>query len=367
MFYSERSRRIKHINRQTPRIVWLMLSLCILVSCAGINQTNVIPAAEDHLLGIAVTPARDENFERAFAKAIEAKMQFTNLPVNWDDVEKTPNKFSFNPNFLEIANVFYPANKIRVALELNPVNTVKKSVPTDLADKSFSDPKMIERYKKFLDWAFPQIPDLQLTSLTIGNEIDVFLGDDRAKWKDFQVFFGEVSKHAKKLRPNLKVGTKITFAGLSGKNRENLSETVMQSDFIMPTYYAVDEEFRAKKPAVVGEDFALLTKLYPNREIYFLEIGYPSSSVCGSSEEAQAEFIKEVFKAWKAHKKQVKLLNFTWLTDISEKTVDELVGFYGVPSRCFAEYLRTLGLRTNDDRDKQAFRQLKIEAEKINF
>jgi hypothetical protein len=344
--------------------VWLVFIIC--VNCSQSNSINN-QSKSDLLLGIAVTVTSDGDFDRSFSKVVDARMKMTNMALQWDDLEKKANVFGSEPNFLQIADFFYPAKNLQLALEINPIDTVKKRVPKDLADKSFDDPKLIQRFKALLDWSFKQIPNPKLTSLTIGNEVDIYLGDDKVKWKQFEKFFIEVSRYAKQLRKDIKVGTKITYGGLIGKNREFASKIIKQSDVIMPTYYPVDEAFKAKKPTIVGEDFSLLLKLYPNQEIYFLEIGYPSSSLCGSSEAAQAEFIKETFKAWDASKSSVKILNFTFLTDLPETTKKELVTYYGLSNPCFAEFLGTLGLRTQDDQDKLAYKQLKIEAERRNF
>jgi hypothetical protein len=52
-----------------------------------------------------------------------------------------------------------------------------------------------------------------------------------------------------------------------------------------------------------------------------MEIGYPTSNYLKSSEEKQADFIEEVFKARDSHKEQITLLNYTWLHDIRKEEV----------------------------------------------
>ncbi len=77
----------------------------------------------------------------------------------------------------------------------------------------------------------------------------------------------------------------------------------------------------------------------------------------------QRDFIKEIFKAWDKHRLQVKLIDFVWLHDLSRSEVDIFVGYYGVSAKPFKEFLKTLGLRTYDGKEKQAFTAVKAEAE----
>ncbi len=330
----------------------------------GNNITNNQPLSDKRLLGIALNYASNETFDKAFAEAQKAQINFTTLPINWDDIESSPNKYNPETNFLKIANIFYPANKIKIALELNPIDTVKTRIPKDLKGKRFDDPKFISRFKSFLDWSFKQIPDLELISLSIGNEIDIYLASDEKKWRQFEIFFKEVSAHARKLRPGLKVGTKVTVNGMTKNTIENAKSINKLSDIILTTYYHLDDDFTVKSPETIGDIFKQVSELHKDKPIYFLEIGYPSGKLCDSSEEKQAEFIKHSFESWDNYSNNIKALNFTWLTDISSDSASFFTKYYGVENKRFREYLATLGLRTNKGKAKTSFGQLIKEVKK---
>ncbi len=117
-----------------------------------------------------------------------------------------------------------------------------------------------------------------------------------------------------------------------------------------------------RDPSNVGADFDAVTALYRGKQLFFYQLGYPSSPVLGSSEEKQAQFIREVFKAWDAHASQIQMIDFTWLHDVPPESVKEFVEFYGLSDRNFQEFLATLGLRTYDGKDKKAFIVLQEEA-----
>jgi hypothetical protein len=263
---------------------------------------------------------------------------------------------------LAIANSFYPSHNIKIALEINPIDTITLRLPKDLSDKPMDDPTVIARYQQLLEWVFQQIPNLALTSLTIGNEIDSDLKTDATKWQQYQTFFEAVSAYARTQRPALKVGVKATFDGLVGFAQTPLRAINEVSDVVMATYYPLKTSFQVKPVEFVYADFERLTLLYKERPIFLLEAGYPSSRMCGSSEESQADFIKAVFEAWTEHR-QIQLISFTWLTDLPPSAIAEMTRYYGISNRCFAEFLATLGLRTHLGVDKKAFTQLKMSAE----
>ena len=122
----------------------------------------------------------------------------------------------------------------------------------------------------------------------------------------------------------------------------------------MTTYYPLKDDFSAKEPGVVSQEIASLVSAYTDKPVYLLEAGYPSSASLGSSEEKQAQFVREMFKAWDIHRARLKIVNFIWLHDMSSREVAALEKYYGVSSTGFSGFLGTLGLRTHDGKDKQA-------------
>jgi hypothetical protein len=245
---------------------------------------------------------------------------------------------------------------------IGPIDTNNLRLPVDLADKAFDDPEVIERFKRLLDYVFSQIPDLELSSFSIGNEIDGFLSTNKEMWQQYTNFFQEVFAYAKTKRPNLLVGSKIGFSGLT-VSAYDLSQTLIRvSDVVMVTYYPIKPDFSVREPKVVHQDFAKLVDLFPNKPIYILEAGYPSSERLVSSEEKQAEFMREIFRAWDTHASHILVLDFLWLHDLPFAVVEELGVYYRFDDKNFLAYLATLGFRTHEGQDKEAFLVLQQEA-----
>jgi len=328
------------------------------------NGEDVVPKG-GRMLGVAITVAEDNDYDSAFNTAeTAANLEIDSLAIAWDDVETSPTVYNPDPNFLAIANAFYPTKNIKVALEINPIDTSIKRVPSDLIGTAFNDPVMIQRFKDLIDYVFTQIPDLELVSLTIGNEIDVYLGTDSALWAEYQEFFNAIKAYVKTGHPALNVGVKGTFDGLTDTAKSYLETLNQNADVVMVTYYPLNNDFTVQDPDVVESDFQELLSIYSGKPIYFLEAGYPSSSLCNSSEEKQAEFIKEVFESWDNHSSEIPFIIFIWLTDISQTTLDYYESYYGVSDQKFLGFLGTLGLRTyaGSGTDKKAFTTLQTEA-----
>jgi hypothetical protein len=335
------------------------LSLLLLLGFVAYAQSP-LPKGE-RLLSIDLTVSSDDDFGKAFTLAHAVGMQVTSLSLAWDDLEPFPGQYGSEPNWPKIANDFYSQQGVAISLALTPIDTNNLRLPDYLKDKTFDDPEVIERFKHLLDYVFSQLPDLELSSLAIGNEIDGYLGTNQQLWQEYTRFFEATSAYAKTKRPGLLVGSKVGFGGLTKEAHILSADLVRASDAVMLTYYPLNADFTVKNPKVVHEDFAKLVTLFPDKPIYILEAGYPSSELLGSSETKQADFVREIFRAWDTHAKYIELLDFLWLHDIPPTVANELGDYYRLRDEKFLAYLATLGLRTFDGEDKEAFKVLRLE------
>jgi len=180
-----------------------------------VKQTYKKKLKKDRILSIAVTMSQELDFTSAFNKAQSAGMheQGGLLNINWKDLEKKPGKYK-DTGDLEFSNQFYPGRNTRVSITIAPIQTNQLVVPNDLKGKPLDHPEVIRRFNALVDYVFAKIPDLGITSFSVGNEIDAYLGDDRKKWNEYINFFIAVRTHIKEKRPNLLVGVKATHEAL---------------------------------------------------------------------------------------------------------------------------------------------------------
>ncbi len=326
------------------------------------SEAEVIPKS-NRMIGFSVSEG-NVGYDRALSVAQEAGLEFVELPLSWDDIETGPGKYG--NQYLEIAELFYPKAHIKVLLSINTIDTNNLRLPPYLKKKKFDDPQVIEQYKKLLDYVFSRIPSLELIGITIGNEVDKYLGKDPKKWQQYQHFVQDIVAYIKQKRPDLPVGVKATMDGYTEANVDELKDLNQFTDAVFVTYYPLagdlGVQLKVKEPAAVHQDFDKIISLYPNKKIFMTEIGYPSSEYLKSSNKKQAEFIREVFKAWDRYGEQIPFMNFVWLHDTSQADLDHYAKYYGSDDKGFMEFLGSLGLRTYEGEDKEAFKTLKVEA-----
>lgn len=311
----------------------------------------------DRLLSIAVNEGSDNDYARAMAAAKRTGLDMVSLPIPWDSVEVGRGRYALDPNYLAIANAYFPTVGLKVALEVNPIDTNHPRLPLHLRGHAFDNPAVVEGYQRLLDYVFGQIPDLDLVSLTIGNEVDGLLHDKGAR-EAYIRFLRQVIPHAKSKRPGLIVGVKAMFHGLTGRHKAWLQRLNGVTDVVMATYYPLREDFTVAPPETVSDDLAKLVEAFPGRTLHLAEIGCPSGPRVMSSEATQAAFVRQAFQAWDTHSDQIKLMNFTWLHDQPDSSIQHFEEYYGSSDPRFIEFLATLGLRTRGGKDKAAFREL---------
>lgn len=346
------------------RLLTLTLMAIVSLLFAGIAAcTDGAPVQRNgRILAIDVNMPEHSDYVMAFKVAKSIGMQDVGLSLDWRDLETTALHYDYQ--WPTIANAFYPAANTSVSLTIRPIHTNRKVVPEYLMKTPMNDPEMISRFNDLLDAVLAKMPDVDISSLVIGSEIDIYLGKDAKQWKEYQEFFEAVRGHVKKRYPDLKVGTEAKLEGLTGDSKKHLLELNKHADFIGASYYPLNADFYVKDPSVVRKDFKALVSVYPKTPIRFFQYGYPSSPRLKSSEAKQREFIRNTFKAWDEYAKQIEMIDFTWLHDLPKATLDAHAKYYGLSDPNFLAFLQTLGLRTypGDGIDKEAFRALRAEA-----
>lgn len=322
---------------------------------------NVPKPRSNRLLGMGVSEG-GVGFDKAFALAQGVGVKVIELPTFWDESE--PEARHYVEGWLPTADQFYSKAGTKLAISLNPIDTNNLRLPRDLKNKSFNDPEVIKRYKSFVDFAANQLPNSDVFFVAIGNEVDAYLGSSDKRWQEYTEFFAAAAPYVREKFPKAVIGSKITYDGVINLN-DKVRRLNNYADVVLTTYYPFKQGgFIVRDPATVHEDFKRIADLYPDKKIYFAEIGYPSGALNGSSETKQGDFIRETFAAWDTYADKIPFLNFVWLHDVSPETVATLQKYYGFEDKVFASFLGTLGLRTYDGKDKQAFVVLGEEVKK---
>lgn len=344
-------------------LITLCASIVFLPSTAQVNTTN-------NRLSFDISTFPQNNTSYTYDSCMHAgsTLGITQVGIfqNWTSIETAPNSYNFT--ILDIANFYYPLYNMPVDLTITPIHTNNLEVPSDLSSTPFNSPVMINRFKKLLDSVKAHIPDLTLSSLVIGSEHDVYMGSNNILWNNYKVFYDSVTAHAKTLWPGLKVATELTFNGITTYTA-NAQSLNTNSDYIGVSHYPLNTDFTVKPPANIVNDFASIVALYPTKPICFYQFGYPSSATCNSSESLQKDFTTETFNAWDTYSNNIRMIDFTWLHDLSPADVAYYGSYYGITNAAFLEFLRTLGFRqwNGNGSNKLAWNELGCQTQQRGF
>jgi hypothetical protein len=329
---------------------------------AQVNSTN-----NRIVMDISTFPQNGSyNYDSCFKVGADLGMSQVGIFQNWTALETSPN--TYNMTLMDIANFYYPLNNMKLDLTITPIHTNKLEVPSDLTVTPMSSTVMISRFNKMLDTVKAHIPNVQLSSLVIGSEHDVYIGSNTTLWADYTTFYNAVCAHAKILWPGLKVATELTFNGITTYSAQ--AQTLnSNSDYIGVSHYPLNSNFTVKSPTTITNDFATLVALYPSKKLCFYQFGYPSSATCNSSTTLQTQFITQTFQAWDNYAANIYMIDFTWLHDLDPVQVTYWGNYYNLTNPVFLEFLRTLGFRdfNANGTDKPALKELRCQAKARGF
>ncbi|MFV2056360.1 MAG: hypothetical protein ACC707_07815, partial [Thiohalomonadales bacterium] len=217
-----------------------------------------------------------------------------------------------------------------------------------------------DRFIDFINHIKSRTPTITYSSVSIGNEIDGYLGTDNQAWNNYKTFVDNVIPRIKPIFGNtVPIGVKATYDGILDPARQpNIIALNQNTDVAMLTYYPLKADFTVRDPADVTDDFQNMVDILSptgTKKIFLMEVGYPSATVCNSSISKQNNFYKNMFTAWDTHAETIEAVEIVWLTDIDQTTVDEYTQFYGVSAPAFVGYLASLGITNDDATNKPAF------------
>jgi hypothetical protein len=308
-------------------------------------------ALAEPVLSIDITPAAGEDLGDAFAAARAVGASTTSVSVLWDDIEPSTGTYAPHDNWPAAVNAVFPWTGFDFTLTFSPIDTVTDRRPADLQGLPWDDPAVISAFTAHIDTMLQRLQSLHFIAVSVGNEVDALLTTD-ADAAAYTRFFIAARDHLHMVRPDLPVGTKLTFAGLMA-NPARWAPLIAASDAVMVTYYPLGADFHIRDAANASADIDALVALAAGKPLWLMETGYPSEG-CNADEAGQTRFATELVAAMQRHHPAIALVSWTFFTDLSQDQVSAMTTYYGVDDDCFARYLRTLGLRRIDGTAKPA-------------
>lgn len=324
-----------------------MKTIAIIVALWAIS----VPGAAQ-TLGISITESNRGDYDADVNQALSAGAKATSLTLFWDEADQNG---SYAPEFdwPSIANGYYPAKGISLVLSLAVIDTVIERRPEALRGYAFDDPRVLARFESYVSEVLARLKDTDLVAISIGNEVDGYLSSPQ-DWAEFAGFFAGAAEIVHRLRPGVPVGFTATWDGLRGTNGPYILHANQASDALFINYYPLDSGFRVLPPTDISKQLDAMITVASGKPVFLTETGYPSAG-CGSSDAMQLAYFQALLAALEDRESDIPLAMLVWLHDITPAALDHYRRYYSMPNPCFLSYLGTLGLRTNDGRDKPAF------------
>jgi hypothetical protein len=288
-------------------------------------------------------------FGAAWTEAKRIGIRAVTLPVDWAAAERKPGEYDLT--WPKVADGFYPREGVEIGLVLRDLNTNRDERPADLRTKPFDDPMVLERWRRFADAVLDAMPKSRLGWISVGNEVDVSLGSDKDKVAAYGRYLRSAFAHLRKRRPGVRLGTALTFDGVRTRGAI-LKPILAEGDVAMVNYYLMDG---ARRPpgTQVPKDLDAMAAFAAGKPLLVTEAGAPSGTAIGSSEAAQAEFIRTLLP--EARRRKIPYVNLVWMNDVGDAEVAKFTAYYGFSEPEFKDFLATLGLRHADGKPKPAW------------
>lgn len=354
-------------------IAFLFFISVYCISCLGEDGISISPGdvcdldnvveKNGRLIGLDLLDLTETNtFEDNLDHADDLDIEFFALHLPWSSIEISPNEYVDPDNALFLLNEVADDEKLLFSLTIRPIDLSGKTVPDDLVDLRFNDFEMIDRFKKLVTYIFTRVDADILLNFQIGNEIDGYdtSGEDPLFWEDYGEFLSQVNDFIKLTNPEVQVGFTGTLKGLV-EEPTRFNTLLENVDLLGVTYYPLEDDFDVKRPSTLEDDFDDLLEVYTDKPIYVQEIGYQTSSENKSNETKQADFFCNLFSYWDDHVEEIQSVNIVRLNDLSTLAATNLAAPYGIDDDGFIEYLRSLGIRTQEGEgeEKKAFEVIK--------
>lgn len=319
------------------------------------------------LVGLAANPTPGEGFNprsvaSRFKQSVAAGVTFIYFAPKWNEIEPSPGGY----NFKDLGFHIDEANEANIPLVLNirAIDTNQRSMPADLTNLAFDDPKVRDRLANLVAAIAPRLKG-RTTHVMIGNEVNSYFDSRRGEVGAYLTLYRAGADKLKGLLPGAQTSVNFTYDALPALG-SYLKPLADASDFLSLTYYPANPDFTFRDPGVVDAEFRRMIDAAGGKGLLLQEVGYASSELNGSSEEKQARFVAEIFENARLYRDRLIGVNFLFMSDLSDDTVEGFAKYYKLPNADrFKAFLKTLGMFDDGGRAKQSWKVFQEQARSV--
>ena len=295
-------------------------------------------------------PLNEESYLAAVRDELRLGIEATYVNVKWSDLE---NETAFNPKAFQDQVGIAKLLGGDIVVCLKPIDTSNKCVPVALANVGFDEQRMLDQWETMLQKIIPLLPK-NVKAISFGNEVDVYLGNHPNEVSGYLSMVKSARTLFRGAGIKAPVGVITTFDGLMRKP-ELVKKIQSNFDVTMMTYYPLGQTFEVLPMTSVEGHFSSMLSLAGSKPLVLTEIGCPSGEGNKSSEETQAEFIKQAFGQLQKNSAKISFASFFQQGDFPQSMVDVFEQYYQMKDDKFRSYLSSLGLKTTTGKPKKAY------------
>lgn len=278
----------------------------------------------------------------------------------WTELEPTPGAYRLD----ELALVLEQSAPLAVAFNLRVIDAGARNMPEPYKALPWDSPEMIGHLSAIIG-RLAEVLGHRPWSYAIGNEIDMYFGTRPHEIAAYARMLQQIRPRVRAAHPNARVTT--SFQASAVPQVHTLYAAIAATvDHVAVSYYPLSPDYRVRPPHAAATELPALVAAAAPLPVYFQEIGYPSSSLVGSSPEMQAEFVRIAFETIRSIGSP-RVLGATYLfqADLPEWLIDLFATAYRSNDRHFRAFVGTLGLRDERDRPKPAWDEFMRQAQLI--
>jgi hypothetical protein len=335
----------------------VVVVLCVTSCTARTNDVQGSTVASSVLVGVPLSPFQGmTDPSQAFDLMQSAGTNLVEVRKLWSQLEDPSGVVSFDMEpfpftLLDKERRNYPSLVKGVVVNLEIVDTTRRTMPADLATNSFDDPAVLARFDKVIDKLAAQRKDRPIQYVVLGHEIDVYLVRHPNEVEAFETLYRHSLDRIHNEMPGVQVGTSLTNDGV--KNHGALADRMSSyGDVVVYTYYPLMEDSQMRPVSQVSDDLKLLADRAHGKKFAFLEVGYSASSANSGTDQAQAQFVDAVFHSLDPYRTsgQLEFMQYWMMFDFPPDLAQQAAQAYNIPGTgpSFVAFLSTLGLRHYD-------------------
>jgi hypothetical protein len=281
-----------------------------------------------------------QSLENKFKQVLALGASMVTIDTTWASLEPQAKVYNFTDITRQIN--WAKTYNTKVLLIIRTVDTLALSSPPDLQGKAINDATVIARFKTLLTKLAPVLAG-RANFIELANEVDPYFQAHPDAIAPFKQFFNAGYSTIKALSPSSSVSLGFSYASTRMDNSAFLQLGAL-GDHVAFSYYPVGGDYRPMDLALIKMDFDDMLTAAGSRKLVLTEVGYPSSDLLGSSQQAQNDFVVALYQSIKNAGERLAGVNLFLMNDIAPAQCAGTSAYYGESETSpFVAFLSTLG------------------------